>query len=75
MINKDLFSSINKDCYIINTSRGEIVNENDMVEGLKSGIITGYGTDVGYTAKGGFMSKKRVKKIKKMKRGGLASRK
>ena len=46
MINKDLFSSINKDCYIINTSRGEIVNENDMVEGLKSGIITGYGTDV-----------------------------
>ena len=36
---------------------------------------TGYGTDVGYTAQGGFMSKKRVKKIKKMKRGGLASRK
>ena len=36
---------------------------------------TGYGTDIGYTAKGGFMSKKRVKKIKKMKRGGLASRK
>lgn len=29
----------------------------------------------GYTAQGGFMSKKRVKKIKKMKRGGLASRK
>ena len=27
------------------------------------------------TAQGGFMSKKRVKKIKKMKRGGLASRK
>ena len=46
MINKDLFSSINKDCYIINTSRGEIVNENDIVEGLKSGTITGYGTDV-----------------------------
>jgi|TARA_X000001388_G_C2232795_1_gene123910 D-3-phosphoglycerate dehydrogenase len=46
MINKDLFSSIKKDCYIINTSRGEIVNENDIVEGLKLGIITGYGTDV-----------------------------
>ena len=46
MINKGLFSSIKKDCYIINTSRGEIVNENDIVEGLKSGIITGYGTDV-----------------------------
>tara|TARA_B110000977_G_scaffold201854_1_gene299359 strand:+ start:5473 stop:6423 length:951 start_codon:yes stop_codon:yes gene_type:complete len=46
IINKDLFGSIKKDCYIINTSRGEIVNENDIVEGLESGIITGYGTDV-----------------------------
>ena len=46
MINKDLFGSIKKDCYIINTSRGEIVNENDIVEGLKSKTITGYGTDV-----------------------------
>ena len=46
MINKDLFGYIKKDCYIINTSRGEIVNENDIVEGLKSKIITGYGTDV-----------------------------
>ena len=46
MINKDLFGYINKDCYIINTSRGEIVNENDIVEGLKSKTITGYGTDV-----------------------------
>lgn len=46
MINKDLFGFIKKDCYIINTSRGEIVNENDIVKGLKSGIITGYGTDV-----------------------------
>jgi D-3-phosphoglycerate dehydrogenase len=46
MINKNLFGFIKKDCYIINTSRGEIVNENDIVEGLKSSIITGYGTDV-----------------------------
>ena len=46
MINKDLFGYIKKDCYIINTSRGEIVNENDIVEGLKSKTITGYGTDV-----------------------------
>jgi len=46
MINKDLFGFIKKDCYIINTSRGEIVNENDVVEGLESGTITGYGTDV-----------------------------
>ena len=46
MINKDLFGYINKDCYIINTSRGEIVNELDIAIGLKLGIITGYGTDV-----------------------------
>ena len=46
MINKDLFGYINKDCYIINTSRGEIVNEKDIVKGLKSKTITGYGTDV-----------------------------
>ena len=46
MINKDLFGYINKDCYIINTSRGEIINELDIAIGLKLGIITGYATDV-----------------------------
>jgi D-3-phosphoglycerate dehydrogenase len=46
MINKDLFGYINKDCYIINTSRGEIVNELDIAVGLKTGKITGYATDV-----------------------------
>ena len=46
MINKNLFGYINKDCYIINTSRGEIVNEKDIVNGLKSKTITGYATDV-----------------------------
>ena len=46
MINKDLFGYINKDCYIINTSRGEIVNELDVAVGLKTGKITGYATDV-----------------------------
>tara|TARA_B110000977_G_C11058511_1_gene485019 strand:+ start:62 stop:1006 length:945 start_codon:yes stop_codon:yes gene_type:complete len=40
------FGSVKGDCYIINTSRGEIVNETDIVEGLKSGKITGYATDV-----------------------------
>ena len=46
MINKDLFGSIKKDCYIINTSRGEIVNELDIAVGLKTNVITGYATDV-----------------------------
>jgi D-3-phosphoglycerate dehydrogenase len=40
------FGSVKGDCYIINTSRGEIVNEADIVKGLKSGRITGYATDV-----------------------------
>ncbi len=46
MINKDLFGFIKKDCYIINTSRGEIVNELDVVDALNTGKLTGYGTDV-----------------------------
>ena len=46
MINKDLFGFIKKDCYIINTSRGEIANENDIVDALNNGKLTGYGTDV-----------------------------
>ena len=31
---------------IINTSRGEIVNENDIIWGLKNKLLSGYGTDV-----------------------------
>jgi len=46
MINKDLLGLSKKDLYIINTSRGEIVNEIDIVEGLTTGTLTGYGTDV-----------------------------
>ena len=46
MINSDLLAKMNKCPYIINTSRGEIVNEVDVVEALKSGMIAGYGADV-----------------------------
>jgi len=46
MINENLLGFSNKDLYIINTSRGEIVNEKDMVSALKSKQLTGYGTDV-----------------------------
>ena len=35
-----------KDSYIINTSRGEIVNEKDIIESLESGHLKGYATDV-----------------------------
>ena len=46
MINKDFISLMNKKPFIINTSRGEIVREKDIILGLKSGKISGYGADV-----------------------------
>lgn len=46
MINKDLLARSKKIPYIVNTSRGEIVDEKAIVNALKSGIIGGYGTDV-----------------------------
>ena len=46
MINKKLLGLSKKGLYIINTSRGEIVNENDIVEALKNKKLLGYGTDV-----------------------------
>jgi len=46
MISKDLLGLTQKDLYIINTSRGEIVNETDIVDALNTGKLTGYGTDV-----------------------------
>ena len=58
---------------------GGFADTSDPSEGDDDNVDTGLGgsggQDFGYTAQGGFMSKKRVKKIKKMKRGGLASRK
>jgi lactate dehydrogenase-like 2-hydroxyacid dehydrogenase len=46
MINYDLLKLSNKDLYLINTSRGEIVNEFDIVRALEEKILTGYGADV-----------------------------
>ncbi len=46
MINQKTLSSCEKSPYIVNTSRGEIVNENDILSSLRSGEISGYGTDV-----------------------------
>ena len=46
MINQNLFGLVKKDLYIINTSRGEIVNERDIVNALNSNKLKGYGTDV-----------------------------
>ena len=46
MINEELLGFSKKNLYIINTSRGEIVNEKDIVQSLKDGHLKGYATDV-----------------------------
>ena len=46
MINYKFLGRSKKNPYIINTSRGEVVREIDIVEALEKGIISGYGTDV-----------------------------
>lgn len=46
LINKKNLRLAKKKPIIINTSRGELVNEKDIIWGLKNKIISGYGTDV-----------------------------
>ncbi len=46
IISRKLLDLVKKDLYIINTSRGEIVNEKDIVDALNTGKLTGYGADV-----------------------------
>ena len=46
MINKKILRLAKKKPIIINTSRGELVNENDIIWSLKNKKISGYGADV-----------------------------
>jgi len=46
LINKENISKFKKGSYIINTSRGAVIETDALVEGLKSGIIAGAGLDV-----------------------------
>ncbi len=46
MINRKIFSKMKKGVFIINTSRGQIVNENDLIQFLKKKHIGGYAADV-----------------------------
>lgn len=46
MINAKSIAMMKKGVLILNCSRGEVVNTNDMVAALKSGQVGGYGTDV-----------------------------
>ena len=45
MVNDDFISKVNK-LYLVNTSRGDIVNERAVIDGLKDGNLKGYATDV-----------------------------
>lgn len=46
MINKKILKLAKKKPIVINTSRGEIVNEKDIIWALRNKIISGYATDV-----------------------------
>lgn len=46
MINKDTISMMKPTAYIINTSRGPVINEQDLADALNNGKIAGAGLDV-----------------------------
>lgn len=46
LINADRISLMRNNAYIINTSRGEIIDENALIEALEKGQIAGAGLDV-----------------------------
>ncbi|WP_375137285.1 MULTISPECIES: NAD(P)-dependent oxidoreductase [Halostella] len=46
VINADQFERLPEDAILINTARGEIVDEDDLVEALDKGTLSGAGLDV-----------------------------
>ena len=46
LINKSAFLSMKKKPVIINTSRGSIVNEKDLIEAYNKNLISGFALDV-----------------------------
>lgn len=47
MLNSEAFAKIKKGARILNFSRGELVDENDIIEALRNGTIASYVTDFG----------------------------
>lgn len=46
MMNRDAFAKMKEGSYIVNTARGPIIDEHDLVDALRSGRIKGAGLDV-----------------------------
>ena len=46
MVDKDFLAKMKENSYLINTSRGEVVDENAIINSVKSGHLSGYATDV-----------------------------
>lgn len=46
MINKDAFSKMKKGAFLVNTARGPVVDERDLVDALRDGKLGGAGLDV-----------------------------
>ncbi|MDD5016696.1 MAG: C-terminal binding protein, partial [Eubacteriales bacterium] len=46
MFNAEAFGKMKKSAYIINTARGPLINESDLIEALQQGKIAGAGLDV-----------------------------
>lgn len=46
MVNKELLSRMKKSAFFVNTARGGLVNEQDLAEALKNGVIAGAAVDV-----------------------------
>lgn len=46
LFDADAFTKMKKSAYLVNTARGPVINESDLVDALKSGEIAGAGLDV-----------------------------
>lgn len=65
-INKEFINKFTKKIFIVNTSRGEVVDEKQIVGLLKQGKVLGYGTDVvkeEFTKKNSYLMNKVGKSI------------
>lgn len=50
MINKDFLSALKKECMLVNVSRADIVEEDDLYQALLGQTISGYASDVWWKA-------------------------